>query len=52
MGCLPVPICFLLGCGIGYLAAGQMGALWGAGIGLLVGLVGMGVLVKALRGNR
>ncbi len=50
MGCLPLPILFLLGCGIGYLAAGQDGALWGAGIGLAAGLVLGLVFVKLLRG--
>ncbi len=52
MGCLPLPIAFILGVGIGYLAGGQNGALWGAGIGLLVGLVGMGLFIKAMRSNR
>lgn len=52
MGCLPVPLFFLAGCGIGYVVAGPNGALWGAGIGLLLGLAGMGVLLKAMRGKR
>lgn len=51
MGCLPVPLFFLAGLGIGYAVAGQTGALWGAGIGLVVGLVGMAVLIKAMRGS-
>jgi len=51
MGCLPVPLFFLLGVGIGYAVAGQNGALWGAGIGLVAGLIGMAILVKALRGG-
>lgn len=52
MGCLPLPICFLLGAGIGWLTGGETGALWGAGIGLLVGLVGMGVVIRSLRGRK
>ncbi len=52
MGCLPLPLLFLAGCGIGYVVGGQSGALWGAGIGLLLGLVGMALLLKALRGRR
>lgn len=51
MGCLPLPLCFLIGIGIGYAVAGQTGALWGAGIGLVVGLIGMGALIKAMRGS-
>lgn len=51
MGCLPVPLFFLIGVGIGYAVGGQDGALWGAGGGLLVGLIGMGILVKAMRGS-
>lgn len=52
MGCLPLLLLFPLGCGVGYLIAGQAGALWGAGIGLLLGLLAMALLVKALRGRR
>jgi hypothetical protein len=51
MGCLPVPLFFLIGFGVGYLIDGQHAALWGAGIGLAVGLVGMGVMIKAMRGS-
>lgn len=51
MGCLPVPLFFLLGAGIGYVVDRQPGAVWGAGIGLVLGLVGMAVLVRALRGT-
>ncbi len=52
MGCLPVPLLFLLGFGIGYLVDGQRGALWGGGIGLLLGLAGMGWFVMLLRRRR
>ncbi len=52
MGCLPIPLFFLVGFGIGYVVDGQGGALWGAGIGLLVGLVGTGVMIRALRNRR
>ena len=52
MGCLPVLLLFPLGFGIGYLAGGDVGGLWGAGIGLLLGVVAMVLFVKALRGRR
>ncbi|UGB37139.1 hypothetical protein [Frateuria soli] len=52
MGCLPVPLSFLLGFGIGYVVNGTQGALWGAGAGLLVGIAGMGWLVHLMRGRR
>ncbi|MGA0587615.1 hypothetical protein ACO2Q2_10880 [Dyella sp. KRB-257] len=52
MGCLPLPLLFLLGFGIGHLAAGRAGALLGAGIGLLLGLFAMGWLIRAMRGKR
>jgi hypothetical protein len=52
MGCLPVLLLFPLGAGAGYLIAGQSGALWGAGIGLLLGFVLMGIFIRALRGRR
>jgi hypothetical protein len=52
MGCLPVLLLFPLGCGVGYLVAGQTGVLWGGGIGFLAGLLAMAWLIKALRGRR
>jgi len=52
MGCLPLLLLFPLGCGAGYLIAGQIGALWGAAIGFLLGLLAMALFVKALRGRR
>ncbi len=51
MGCLPIPLFFLIGFGGGYLLDGERGALWGAGLGLVAGLVGMGLLIKAMRGS-
>lgn len=52
MGCLPVLLLFPLGAGIGYLVAGERGALWGAGIGVTCGLVLMGLLIRAMRQRR
>lgn len=52
MGCLPLPLLFLLGFGVGYLVDGRTGALWGAGVGLLLGLIAMGLLIRAMRGRR
>ena len=51
MGCLPLLLLFPLGFGVGYLVAGETGALWGAGIGFLLGVLAMMTLVKALRGR-
>jgi len=52
MGCLPVPSLFLLGFGIGYAVDGASGALWGAGTGLGLGLIGMGWMIRLMRGRR
>ena len=52
MGCLPLPILFVLGVLIGHAVAGTNGALWGAGIGLVVGLALGGLLVMMLRRGR
>ena len=49
MGCLPVLLLFPLGFGLGYLFGGASGSLWGAGIGLLLGLGSMAVFVRGLR---
>ena len=49
MGCLPVLLLFPLGTGLGYLVGGDLGALWGAGIGVLLGLLLMGLLIRAMR---
>ena len=52
MGCLPVPLFFLLGFGVGYPVDGAQGALWGAGIGLDLGLAGMGWMIRLMRSRR
>jgi len=52
MGCLPILLLFPLGFGIGYLIAGDIGSLWGAGVGFVAGLLAMAVFVKALRARR
>lgn len=52
MGCLPLIVLFALGTGIGYAVDGRHGALWGAGIGLLLGLASGTALVKLMRGPR
>jgi hypothetical protein len=49
MGCLPVLLLFPLGAGLGYLAGGDVGALWGADIGVVLGLLLMGLLIRAVR---
>ncbi|OOG37592.1 hypothetical protein B0E52_15020 [Rhodanobacter sp. C06] len=52
MGCLPIPILFVLGVLVGDWLWGDTGALWGAGIGLLLGLVLFGVFILKLRRRR
>lgn len=52
MGCLPMLLLFPLGFGVGYLIAGDIGGLWGAGAGFVLGLLAMVVFVKALRSRR
>ncbi|MGP1667478.1 MAG: hypothetical protein ACTS5I_16550 [Rhodanobacter sp.] len=52
MGCLPILLLFPLGFGVGYLLAGNSGALWGAGSGLTLGLLLMVLFIKALRARR
>lgn len=39
MGCLPVILLFIIGSGAGWWLAGQAGALWGAGIGIVAGVL-------------
>ncbi len=48
MGCLPI-LLLPLGCGVGYLIAGHTGALWGALIGLLSGLLVLGLFMRFVR---
>ena len=52
MGCLPLLLLFPLGFATGYLLAGSSGALWGAAIGLLLGLIAMTLFIRALRRRR
>jgi len=52
MGCLPILLLFPLSVGVGYLLDDDRGALWGAGIGLLLGVLAMAWLIKALRRRR
>ena len=53
MGCLPLPIFLLLGCGIGWLAGEKSGAVYGSVLGLAIGLVLTFLLFRAMRrGNR
>ena len=52
MGCLPIPILFVLGVLIGDWLGGDRGALWGAGIGLLLGLALFGLFIAKLRRRR
>ncbi len=49
MGCLPLIAALLLGAGLGYLVAGPTGALWGTGIGLLLGVLAAGTFSVFLR---
>ena len=52
MGCLPIPILFVLGVLVGDWLGGDRGTLWGAGIGLLLGAVLFGVFIVKLRRRR
>jgi hypothetical protein len=49
MGCLPLPLLFLLGALIGRYVDGNVGMLWGAGIGLLLGIVSAGLFIWIIR---
>src|SRR3546814_12158603 len=49
MGCLPVLLLFPLGAGVCYLVGGDVGALWGSGLGMVLGLLLMGLLIRAMR---
>lgn len=52
MGCLPLPILFVLGFLIGKAVAGSSGALWGAGVGLVLGLLLAGLFIALVRRRR
>jgi len=52
MGCLPLPILFVLGFLIGRAVGGTDGALWGAGIGLAVGILLGGAFIVLVRRRR
>lgn len=52
MGCLPIPILFVLGVLIGKWLWGDQGALWGAGTGLLLGAILFAIFVATLRRRR
>jgi len=52
MGCLPILLLFPLGFGAGYLLGGNRGGLWGAGIGLALGVLAMAAFVALLRRRR
>ncbi|MEO7051050.1 MAG: hypothetical protein ABI128_05235 [Rhodanobacter sp.] len=43
---------FPLGAGVGYLVAGDIGALWGAGAGVALGALLMGLLIRFMRRRR
>lgn len=49
MGCLPIIILFILGSALGWWLGDETGAVWGAGIGLAVGIVSGFLLVVILR---
>jgi hypothetical protein len=49
MGCLPIPLFALIGFAIGHLIDARMGALWGGGVGLLIGVAGTALVVRAMR---
>jgi NhaP-type Na+/H+ or K+/H+ antiporter len=52
MGCLPLPLLFVLGALIGRAFWGDTGMLWGSGIGLALGLILAVVVVWLMRGTR
>jgi hypothetical protein len=49
MGCLPLPVLFLLGALIGRYVDGNVGMLWGSGIGVLLGIVLAGAFIWLIR---
>jgi hypothetical protein len=52
MGCLPLPILFVLGALLGRFIGGDPGMLWGSGIGLLLGLALAGAFIWLIRRGR
>ncbi|HET6586901.1 MAG TPA: hypothetical protein VFJ01_11745 [Oleiagrimonas sp.] len=52
MGCLPIIILFVLGTGLGWWLDGSTGAVWGAGIGIALGIVSGLILVAVLHRAR
>ncbi len=52
MGCLPVLLLFALGLGVSYVLGGEVGGVWGAGIGVALGLLVMILLLRAVRLRR
>lgn len=52
MGCLPILLLLPLGFGAGHLVAGNRGGLWGAAIGLTLGVLLMILFIRALRNRR
>lgn len=49
MGCLPIIALFVIGTGIGYWLDGPTGAVWGAGVGIALGIAAGAALVFILR---
>lgn len=52
MGCFPLLALFVLGTGIGYAVDGRAGAVWGAGAGVLAGVVAGLALMWVMRRSR
>jgi hypothetical protein len=52
MGCLPLPVLFVLGALIGRHVNGNAGMLWGSGIGLLLGFASAAVFIWLIRRGR
>jgi hypothetical protein len=49
VGCLPLLVFFLLGALLGYVFWGDIGLLWGCGIGLALGTCSTGIFIWLLR---
>lgn len=52
MGCLPLPILFLLGAFVGRMLGGNEGMLCGSGIGLTLGLASASLFIWLVRRNK